>query len=165
MSLALVVLIAGTLVAAALDLKWRRIPNTLTAAMAIGAIALHVNGINAVLLVLGAMSASFALGALAFSAGWFGGGDVKLVCAACGLVSYPGCVGLVVSILIAGAVLALAQAVVQRRLVTFIRNTSTLARTGARPETATLLPYGVAIAGGSTAYAFATLFPSIRLPL
>jgi hypothetical protein len=46
-----------------------------------------------------------------------------------------------------------------------VRNVSTLARTGARPETATLLPYGVAIAGGSTAYAFATLFPSIRLPL
>ena len=31
------------------------------------------------------------------------------------------------------------------------------------PETAMLLPYGVAIAGGSTAYAFATLLPSMRL--
>jgi prepilin peptidase CpaA len=166
MSVALIVLVTGTLAAAALDLRYRRIPNALTAAMAVAAIALHlVDGTTAVLLVLAAMTASFALGSLAFSAGWFGGGDVKLVTAACGLVSYPGCVWLVLSILIAGAVLALVQAAGQRRLAPFIRNASALALTGSVPQTPTLLPYGVAIAGGSTAYAVSTLLPLIRLPL
>ena len=165
MSAAMIVLVTGTLAAATIDVQRRKIPNALTAAMAIAAIALNVHDAVALLLVLAAMAGSFALGTLAFSAGWFGGGDVKLITAACGLVGVPGCAWLVLSILIAGAVLALAHAVVQRRLGAVIRNTAALVLTGAVPETRTLLPYGVAIAGGSAAYAFSTLLPSIRLPV
>jgi prepilin peptidase CpaA len=165
MSVALIVLVGGTLVAAAIDLRTRRIPNALTATMALAAVGLHLaDGVAASLIVLAVMLVSFALGALAFSAGWLGGGDVKLVAAACGLASYPGCLALVLAISIAGAVLALAQAVRQRRLGSIIRSASLLALTGAIPQTRTLLPYGVAIAGGSTAYAFSTLHFLMRLP-
>lgn len=165
MSVALIVLVIGTLVAAAIDVRCRRIPNALTAALALVAIAPHLFDITALLVVLAAMAASFALGAVAFSAGWFGGGDVKLISAACGLVSYPGCLLLVLFILIAGAVLALGQAAVERRLVVFLRSASALAITGAAPPTRTLLPYGVAIAVGSAAYALSTLLPNIRFSL
>lgn len=162
----LVVLVAGTLIAAAIDVRCRKIPNALTATMAVAAVALQIpNGTAALVLALAAMFGSFALGALAFSAGWLGGGDVKLIAAACGLVSYPGCIPLVTFILVAGAILALAQAARRGRLVTFVRNASIMAMTGSPSETTTLLPYGVAIAGGSIAYAASTLFPAIRLPL
>jgi prepilin peptidase CpaA len=164
MSPVLVVLVAGTLAAAASDLRFRRIPNALTATMAVAAIGLHLAaGALALGLVLAVMAVTFALGALAFSAGWFGGGDVKLIAAACGLASYPGCIPLLLFILIAGAVLALTQAIRHGRLATFIRTASTLAITGNAPQTRTLLPYGVAIAGGSAAYAVSTLFPAVRL--
>jgi Flp pilus assembly protein protease CpaA len=162
----MIVLVGGTLVAAAIDLRWRRIPNALTAAMAIAAIAAHVvDGLPAIALVLAAMAASFALGSLAFAAGWFGGGDVKLVAAACGLAGIPGCVALVLSIAIACALLALAQAAVRGRLIAVLRSTTALALTGSPSGAPTLLPYGVAIAAGSAAYALSTLFPAIRLPL
>jgi prepilin peptidase CpaA len=165
MSLALIVLVAGTLAGAAIDVRRRKIPNPLTGAMALSAVAVHVaGGAFDVLLVLAVMTASFALGTLAFSAGWFGGGDVKLMAAACGLVSYPGCLWLVLAVFIAGAVLAVTQAAAQGRLSSVVRNAALLALTGAVPQTPSLLPYGVAIAGGSTAYAFATLIPAMRLP-
>jgi prepilin peptidase CpaA len=166
MSVVLILLVAGTLSAAAIDLRCRRIPNVLTATMACAAISLHLfDGTTALALAIVVMIAAFALGTLAFSAGWFGGGDVKLIAAACGLVGYPGALSLVLFILVAGAVLALAEVTRQRRLVSFVRNTVALATTGCAPETATLLPYGVAIAGGSVAYAASTLIPGLRLPL
>ena len=161
---ALVILVAGTLTAAIVDVRSRRIPNKLTATLAIAAIVLHLgDGTTALLIALAAMGAAFALGFLAFSAGWFGGGDVKLLAAACGLVSYPGCLSLVAFVLVAGAVLALAQAARTRRLVSLVRNASLLATTGAPPESPVLLPYGVAIAGGSVAYACSILLPAVRL--
>jgi prepilin peptidase CpaA len=163
MSVTLIVLVIGTLVAAAIDVRTRKIPNALTAALAVAAIALHLFDGVGLLLVLAVMAATFVLGAVAFTAGWFGGGDVKLICAACGLVSYPGCIGLVLFILIAGAVLAVGQAAVEGRLVVFLRSASALAITGAPPPERTLLPYGVAIAGGSAAYVLATLLPNMRL--
>jgi prepilin peptidase CpaA len=165
MSLVLIVLVAGTLGAAIVDIRTRRIPNALTATMAVAALALHIaDGVTAMLVVVAVMAGSFALGAVAFSAGWFGGGDVKLIAAACGLVSYPLCISLVCFILVAGAVLALAQAARHRRVGALVRNATLLAATGVSPEAPTLLPYGVAIAGGSAVLAGSTFFPTLRLP-
>jgi prepilin peptidase CpaA len=164
-SAALIVLVAGTLAAAVSDLRTHRIPNVLTAAMALAAIAFPLLNGTALVPALAAMIAAFALGALAFSAGWLGGGDVKLLAAGCGLASYPGSVTLVLFILIAGAVLAVGEALRRGRFVALVRSASTVALRGARPATPTLLPYGVAIAGGSAAYAVSTLFPALRLTL
>lgn len=166
MTVALIVLVAGTLAAAAIDLRSRRIPNVLTGSMAVAAVVIQLfNGPTALLLAIAAMIAAFALGTLAFSAGWFGGGDVKLIAATCGLVGYPGSISLVLFILVGGAVLALAEVARQRRIVSFVRNAVAVATTGSAPETPTVLPYGVAIAGGSIVYAISTLVPALRLPL
>jgi prepilin peptidase CpaA len=165
MTLATAVLIAATLCAAAIDVRVRRIPNVLTGALAIVALAIHMTqGPISLLLTLAAMCAAFALGTLAFSAGWFGGGDVKLIVGCCGLVGLPGSVTLVLEILVSGALLALVTAALRGRLVTLLRSTAAIAMHGGSSENAPL-PYGVAIAAGSLAYVVTTSLLDLRLPV
>jgi prepilin peptidase CpaA len=159
------VLVAFTCAAAAIDVRTRRIPNVLTGAAAIAALAVNLPaGPTAVLVSAAAMIAAFLAGSLAFSAGWFGGGDVKLIAACCGFAGFPGALSLVLLILIAGAVLALAIATARGRLVALVRSTAAVAAHGAPVET-NALPYGVAIAAGAAAYAVSTVVPALRLPL
>ena len=166
MTAATAVLLAVTCAAAAIDVRTRRIPNLLTGAAALAALAVHVpNGAAAVVLALAAMLAAFTAGSIAFAAGWFGGGDVKLIAACCGFASLPGSIALMLYVLVAGALLALATAAARGRLVTLVRSTAALAAHGAPLETTMLVPYGVAIAAGSFAYAVSTVVPGLRLPL
>jgi prepilin peptidase CpaA len=159
------VLVVATLVAAAIDVRTRRIPNQLTGAVALAALALHLpQGLIPLLTATAALCAAFALGAAAFSAGWFGGGDVKLIAACCGLVSFPGAVSLVLFILFSGALLALVTAALAGRLLSLVRSTAAVAVRGA-PTEQFALPYGVAIAAGSIAYAASAFVPALRLPL
>jgi prepilin peptidase CpaA len=163
---ATVVLLAVVCAAAALDVRMRRIPNVLTGAAALAALAVHVpEGPLAVTIALAAMTCAFAAGTLAFSAGWFGGGDVKLIAACCGFASFPGSISLVLYVLIAGAMLALVTAAARGRLITLVRSTAAVAAHGASGDRDMLLPYGVAIAAGSCAYAASTVVPALRLPL
>jgi prepilin peptidase CpaA len=158
-------LVSGTLIAAAIDVRTRRIPNALTAPLAVIALVMHVpDGAGAVLAALATMIAAFAAGIFAFRAGWFGGGDVKLLATCCGFVSYPGCIALVLDVLIAGALLALVGAAVQGRIVGLVRSVFAVAAHGA-PTQRNTVPYGVAIAGGSLVYTLSSLIPALRLPL
>jgi prepilin peptidase CpaA len=164
-TLAAIVLLLVTCAAAAIDVRTRRIPNALTGAAALAALALHLPaGPLAVALALGAMLAAFAIGSVAFTAGWFGGGDVKLLAACCGLASFPGSISLVLYVLVAGMLLALVTAAMSGRLVALVRSTAAVAMHGAPVEKNTL-PYGVAIAAGSFAYAVSTIVPVLRLPV
>ena len=166
MTAATVVLLAVVCAAAAIDVRTRRIPNLLTGAAALAALAVHIpGGAAAVALALAAMLAAFAAGSIAFAAGWFGGGDVKLVAACCGFASLPGSISLVLYVLVAGALLALASAAARGRLVTLVRSTAAIAAHGAPLEKTMLVPYGVAIAAGSCTYAVSTVVPGLRLPL
>ena len=166
MSAAAIVLLLFSCAAAAIDVRTRRIPNLLTGAAALAALAVHAPaGPLAVLVAFGAIVAAFAVGSLAFSAGWFGGGDVKLVAACCGFASVPDSVALVLYVLVAGAVLALVTAALRGRLMTLVHTTATLTTRGARLDDALLLPYGVAIAAGSAVYAVSTVVPTLRLPV
>jgi prepilin peptidase CpaA len=163
---AAIVLLLVTCAAAAIDVRTRRIPNLLTGAAALAALAVHVPaGPIAVVTALGAMIAAFVFASIAFSAGWFGGGDVKLIAACCGFASFPGSIALVLYVLVAGALLALVTAAVRGRLVALVHSTAALTTRGARLENTMLLPYGVAIAAGSAAYALSTVVPSLRLPV
>ena len=165
MSTAAVVLILVSCTAALLDLRTRRIPNALTALAALAALAVHVPaGPSAVLLSLAAMTAAFLIASLAFTAGWFGGGDVKLIAVCCGLAGSTGALALVLYVLVAGAVLALVSALARGRLVALLRSTVAVAAHGA-PARAASLPYAVAIAGGSIAYVASSMIPVLRLPL
>ena len=77
------ILVAAMLVAAAWDLKWRRIPNWLTVPAFVLALALRVPlGTGPLLDGLLAGLIAFALGVVVFALGGLGGGDVKLLTAA-----------------------------------------------------------------------------------
>jgi prepilin peptidase CpaA len=157
-----IVLIIATLVAAIIDMRVRRIPNVLTATLAGIAVGLHASrGLADAALAIAAGLTAFALGSIVFRLGWFGGGDVKLLAAACALISLPQCVTLVALILAMGAVLALTSAAMQGRLLALLRSTAAVAAHGAPTERFTL-PYGVAIAAGSVAYTAWSLIPSLR---
>ena len=165
MTLAIAVLVLATLLAAAIDVRSRRIPNWLTGTLALFALCVHApEGVVPTLIALASLCAAFALGSFAFSAGWFGGGDVKLIAACCGVISFPGSVSFVLFVLVAGAFLSLVTAAARGRLFTLVRNTAAVAVHGAPVEKNTL-PYGVAIAAGSLTYAASTLVPTLRLPL
>ena len=162
----LMLLVLVTLVAAVIDIKSRRIPNLLTGALAFAGIAIHVpQGLIATLLAIAAMLIVFLIGSFAFSAGWFGGGDVKLIAACCGLVGFPGSIPLVLEILLAGAFLALVTAAMRRQLIDLVRSTLDIVRFGAQGHQTGSLPYGVAIAAGSLTYALSTLVPALRFSL
>jgi len=164
MSAATIVLVAATCAAAAVDVRTRKIPNGLTAATALLALAVHVpEGIAPVLIALATMVLAFLAGSVAFSAGWFGGGDVKLIAACCGVIGGIAALSLVLDILAAGAVLALVTAAFRGRLVALVRSTAAVAAHGAPVEKNTL-PYAVAIAAGSIVYTVSTLVPVLRFP-
>jgi prepilin peptidase CpaA len=157
-----IVLVIATLCAAVIDVRVRRIPNALTAALAVIAVGIHASrSVADAALAIVAGLAAFALGAIVFRLGWFGGGDVKLLAAACALISLPNCVALVAAILAMGAILALASATMQGRLIALLRSTASVAAHGA-PTERFALPYGVAIAAGSVVYTAWSLFPSLK---
>ncbi|MEA2721566.1 MAG: prepilin peptidase CpaA [Candidatus Eremiobacteraeota bacterium] len=152
MTAATTVLLLVTCIAAVTDVRTRRIPNVLTGSAAVAAIAISAfSGPPAVLMCILTIAAAFAVGSVAFSAGWFGGGDVKLIAACCGFAGFPGAISLVLDILIAGAVFALVSAAARGRLVSLVRSTAAVAARGV-PAGDVPLPYAVAIAGGSIAF-------------
>ena len=162
MNAELIVLLVAVCAAAAIDVRTRKIPNLLTGAAVFAAIVLHApEGITSVLAVLATMLVVFLAGSVAFSAGWLGGGDVKLIAASCGLVGSNGATWLVLDILLAGAVVALVTAAARGRLVALVRSTAAIATHGAPVEKHTV-PYAVAIAAGSIVYVASTLAPALR---
>ena len=143
-------LVVTTLIAAVIDLKYRRIPNVLTATLAFAGIVLHLRqGVVQAALAAFAMLVVFAVGSVIFSAGWLGGGDIKLIAACCAVVGSSDSLLLVLEILIAGGIVSLAALLLQRRST---RATVTV-------------PYGIAIAGGTVSYAISTFIPGLRPPL
>lgn len=93
------------LLAGACDIAVRRVPNQVSAALAAIGIVLRLQSGD---LTLGLASA-FAVFLLAFACwhrGWLGGGDVKLLAAAALLVAPGGVPGLILSVALAGGVLA-----------------------------------------------------------
>lgn len=160
------VLVFGTLMAAAIDVKERRIPNKLCGALALAGIALHVPaGIGPTISAIAALLFALLIGSGIFFAGWLGGGDIKLMAACCALVGLPGSVGLIIVIFVAGAFLSLLAAAWRGRLVPLLRGTFVFFRHGFTEGGAGTVPYGVAIAAGSFAYALTALVPALRLPL
>ena len=157
-SAALTALVAGLAIATVIDLRTRRIPNELTAAIAgvgLGLAATGTSGIG-----VAASFAGFFLGLLLMMPGYMlgatGAGDVKLM-GAVGAVMGP---ALVVSAFlftaIAGGVLAVFVAVRRQRLTeTLARTGQLVAGPGDAPQTirgatsASRFAYGPAIAIGT----------------
>jgi prepilin peptidase CpaA len=153
-----IVMTAAAAAAAVLDLRTRRIPNALTGALALFAIALHAfNGPVDVGLTLATMLAVFVLGTALFAAGIFGGGDVKLLAACAGVVGPAHVVFLLCFIGIAGGVAGLLYAVRLGRL-RYLLTSSALVLAGQSPVERIRMPYGVAIGAGSLIYTIYSVF-------
>jgi prepilin peptidase CpaA len=149
---------AATAVAAVTDLRTRRIPNAVCAALALAAVAAHTAGGGpragavAVLTIL----AVIALGLPAFVCGWFGGGDIKLFASCAGAVGIAGLPAFAAEVCIAGGVLCLIEALRRRRLRAVMLSTARTA-TGFGPSEQLRVPYGVAIAVAALYYTLHSL--------
>jgi len=144
------ILIAGTGLAAAIDLRTRRVPNALTASLALVGLGLSAAGLGHVGLVaalLGCVTgAALMLPGHVFGA--TGAGDVKLLAAAGALLGVRGTVYAFLYTANACGVIALAVAIRRRRLQRTLRGAASLVvRNGA--------PFTVDAAGENNRFAYA----------
>jgi prepilin peptidase CpaA len=151
-------LAVGVLVATIIDIRSRRIPNVLTAAMATVGIGLAAAGLSG--MSLGAAAFGLVVGLAVMLPGHMlgatGAGDVKLM-AAIGAIVGPGIViNAFLFTAVAGGVLAIVVALRRRRLSATLATTARMiaAPADARREIASATPssrfaYGPAIAVGS----------------
>lgn len=151
-------LVAGLVTATVIDIRSRRIPNALTAAMAIVGLGLAMTGTSGI--TVGASLTGLLLGLLLMLPGHLlgatGAGDLKLM-AAVGAIVGPGLVfSAFICTCLAGGVLAVGVATRRRRLQeTMTRTGRMIAAPGAAPVAirsagaASRFAYGPAIAAGS----------------
>ncbi len=170
MSIAITLTLIACLTAGFFDVRSRRIPNWLTGATALAAIAVHASGgWKALLISLGVMIALTVAGTVIYSFGGIGGGDVKLAIATSGLLSYPLFVPFLLYTAIGGGLLALAILVRRgraRAALTRMAMTASGAVPGLPPDQTETLPYAVAFAFGATLIALAhTVAPFLRITL
>jgi prepilin peptidase CpaA len=169
MPVAIWLTLGACLVAAYLDIRRRRIPNWLTASLAIAAIAVHAfSGIRAVGESIAVMAVLTALGTLLYSRGGIGGGDIKLAIAASGMVSFPLCIPFLLYTAIGGGLLAIVFVIVRGGArASFSRAIMLTASSGAQGlsvEKSETLPYAVAFAFGATMVVLAqSVAPFLRL--
>ena len=150
-------MVAATTAGAVVDVRTRRIPNLVTAALLVAALVTRA--------ALGApqLLDGFAAAMLVFVVGFpvaalriFGAGDVKLLAGCAAVVGFAGLLPLCVDVAIAGALLAIGEAMRRRNLV--LLAASTFGIFSGRAATARIgLPYGVAIAGGSIVFTVTAL--------
>lgn len=140
----LVIVLGCALVAAAAEDAARyRISNVTVAVVFVGAIcAAILEGPTWALWQNGAVFAALmVLGTFAFSAGWLGGGDVKLLAATALWLDFSSAVWLMILVMVAGGVVAMA----------YLLSRPLRRRGGDGKIKGTRVPYGLAIAFGALA--------------
>jgi prepilin peptidase CpaA len=157
-SAAFAALVAGAVVATVIDLRTRRIPNALTATMAVVGIGLAATGLSGLSLVAAALGLVLG-GALMLpghALGATGAGDVKLMAAVGAIVGPVVVVKAFLFTAVVGGVLAVIVAFRRRRLTATLAGTARMIATpgDARREIQSAAPdsrfaYGPAIAIGS----------------
>ena len=166
--------VALVLVAAALaaitDVRTRRIPNLLVAALLVCGLSLSaLSGWKAAGGDLLIVAIVMVAGTFLFSLKLIGGGDVKLLAAAAGTLGFPDCVFFILCTLIGGGFIAVAYAALRGRLRATFANVQSMAIpvfAGVRPARpdGTPMPYALAIFAGALCTAFVNAFaPHLRL--
>lgn len=153
--LSVVVVIAA--VAAFTDVTSRRIPNTLSALLLCAGIFLQAtHGWQSAAMSIALFLGAFALGTVLFSFKLLGGGDVKLIAAACAALGWPLAPAFVLYTIVAGGVLGISIAVARGRLRPVFENVKSLVFpmfSGVRPAPISpavgTMPYGLAIFAGA----------------
>jgi prepilin peptidase CpaA len=152
------VLAAAALAAAACDIRSRRIPNVLTGALAVAGVltAGITRGLPGAGVAVATLAVLLLIGTVAFSRGWFGGGDIKLLAAGCcGLVPTQAADFLLFTALCGGLLSLYALASSRGIATAFI--------TWRLPATGSRLPYAVAVCGGAVSLWVALLCPAFLL--
>ena len=174
MSLAIWIVLGACAVAVCTDIAARRIPNVLTAVLAIAALAIHAReGWASFGIAVAIMIGVTLLGFIAFSFGWLGGGDVKLLAAGAAALGAGDTLAFLFYTAIGGGVLAIIFALVTGRLSSVMASASKIIRpliykgtVAEAPSKPIMLPYAIAIAFGAGAVALShTAAPFLRLPL
>jgi prepilin peptidase CpaA len=173
-SIAVWLVLIACAIAVGTDLRSRRIPNVLTAALALAALGMHaMHGFVSFAMALGTLVAVLLAGFVFFSFGWLGGGDVKLLAAGAATLGLPDAVPFVIYTALGGGLLALVVAAATGRLRAVLASVTLILRPFAykgtvavAPQGPVTLPYAVAIAFGAVAVALShTAAPFLRLPL
>ena len=159
--------LAGCIIASFFDIRQRRIPNWLTGAIAIAAIAVHAfGGLRGLGISLAVMAVLTVAGSLVYSRGGIGGGDIKLAITASALLSFPLCVPFLLYTAIGGGFLAIAF-LAARGKTQVISRTVLMAAMGAPglpPSKAETMPYAVAFAFGAILIALSqSIAPFLRI--
>ena len=116
MSLPIALTLAGCFIAAFIDVRSRRVPNALTATLAVAAVIVHAfEGPKAVGTSVAVMLVLTFLGSLVYARGGIGGGDVKLAITACGMLNFPLCIPFLLYTAIGGGLLAIGYLLVRGR--------------------------------------------------
>jgi prepilin peptidase CpaA len=158
----LLIALAAALVAAAWDVKTRRIPNWLTASSILIGLAVHCafGGIHGMLVALAAALVGGGIFVIFFLAGGMGAGDVKLMAAVAAIVSFHSLFQIMVTTALMGGIFALCLAAAHGKLKQTAQNIKLLfvhhRYQGLTPHPdlnianrKTLrLPYAIAIAAG-----------------
>jgi len=159
--------IAATLVASLFDLRSRRIPNFVTATLAGAALIVHdFNGPAGLLTSFAVMAALTVGGALVYSRGGIGGGDIKLAIAACGMLGYPLCLPFLLYSAIGGGLLAVLYVVFRPEARPSLSRAVMMAAGGAPSVSVrrVTMPYAVAFTFGAIAVALAqSVAPFLRI--
>jgi prepilin peptidase CpaA len=148
--------LAASLLAAAFDLRTRRIPNALVISLFVCGLAVNALGGWHQMLVQIALTAGVLFaGSIAFSLRLIGGGDVKLLAAACGTLGYPAAQNLLLYTVLCGGIIALVYSAIRGQLRATLTNVYAMTLpmfAGVRPaklQTGTAMPYALAIFAGA----------------
>jgi prepilin peptidase CpaA len=172
MSILVWLVLAACALAVWTDISTRRIPNAISATLAVVALAYQaLHGLEAFAIALGALVGILVLGSFAFSLHWLGGGDVKLAAAAGAAFGYPDVLLFLLYTSLGGGLLAVAYMASRGKLAELFGNAAGLLRplaykgtVAVAPAHSTALPYACAIALGASAVALSHSFaPSLRL--
>jgi prepilin peptidase CpaA len=163
-------LLGACLIAAYTDLRTRRISNWLTGSLAFAAVVVHgLSGLNSALVTLAILIAGLFIGALVYSSGAIGGGDVKLAIAASAMAGFPLCIAFLLYSAIGGGLLAIAFIIARGGFKhSLVRLAASTAGGAARlpADKTQALPYAVAFAFGAFAIALSqSVAPFLRISL
>ena len=152
------VLAAAAVVAAASDIRMRRVPNALTGALAVAGVAVSwaTRGLPGVAIALATLAVLLAAGTVAFARGGVGGGDVKLLAAGCCGLTPALAADFLLYTALCGGLLSLYSLAASQRMATALI-------TRQLPQTGERLPYAVAVAGGALSLWVALLCPAFLL--